>query len=839
MIMVVAQEPFSANLNRYCRLWPLVTVDGIQPDPLEFPNDGHVWWMLTAQTTHLAKPGHLVVCRTEDARNFDTQDPNSSQYQAVLDSVGELSVQDGLNIITIPDDSIDQIKSIITGGFTVSVEYPPTTAVLVEWRGHVYGLFSTVIEEPDQTGGCRVSFTTSLNDMSAFKVSKDVVDEIIADYYVDQDVRIAESKQRSSDSGVLHPITHRLVLGEGYRRIIALNPDRVEMEPVDRKLTRLAKGILNRKRRQELRHILEDLEMSASGSPDYADLLESIDEIRLEADRRDDEISRVTHALLESGILGEERLRKAEEEYAASQIAEKSAEMQARINARVDAQREEVQRLDKERKHLVETLAKDEEEGRARIHAKLADEHRLANEEITNEKDRLKRESDALSRQKQVLQENLEQVTNRMKESGDEIVNQFLSIAPLLGLFSDNQAKAFGAGNPPLSESTEISPTDRPEFQFPGFITRRDPTATQELDEESFFERFQSLVRNSGFTYHPTDLKRFHLSVKSGALTVLGGPSGIGKSSLPLLYSRALSGQEYDSGRPDCLMISVNPSWLEIRDLIGHLNSLDGRYYPSDSGLFQTLICASREFEDHGSETGIYMSCLDEMNLSHVEHYFSDLMMLLERDETHRILRCFSPDLANEDCQFREWCDILLSPALRFIGTVNFDETTRSLSDRFLDRVNLIQLNQGSLAMVTHPDESFASAPGRMVSLQDFNRWNRNASLPPALAALLDEFRPVLNRLGSPISPRVYRGICSYVGASEPILPANMAFDCQIVQRVIPKIRGLSTRSELDALDHWITVLEDSTVCDFGQSLKALNELREAESDLPWGLEDD
>ena len=39
------------------------------------------------------------------------------------------------------------------------------------------------------------------------------------------------------------------------------------------------------------------------------------------------------------------------------------------------------------------------------------------------------------------------------------------------------------------------------------------------------------------------DLVAFHVSVKISDLTVLGGVSGTGKSSLPRLYAQALAGE--------------------------------------------------------------------------------------------------------------------------------------------------------------------------------------------------------------------------------------------------------------------------------------------------------
>ena len=71
-------------------------------------------------------------------------------------------------------------------------------------------------------------------------------------------------------------------------------------------------------------------------------------------------------------------------------------------------------------------------------------------------------------------------------------------------------------------------------------------------------------------------------------------------------------------------------------------------------------------------------------------------MTVLERDSTQRFVRVFAENAAGLSCPFREHGAVRLAPSLRFIGTVNFDETTRLLSDRVLDRANLIELGVGS-----------------------------------------------------------------------------------------------------------------------------------------------
>ena len=72
-------------------------------------------------------------------------------------------------------------------------------------------------------------------------------------------------------------------------------------------------------------------------------------------------------------------------------------------------------------------------------------------------------------------------------------------------------------------------------FEIPPYVGNAPSTKIQSLPEEAFFDRFKRVVEESGFVYRPLDLQRFHLSVKCGEMTVLGGPSGTGKSSLPAL----------------------------------------------------------------------------------------------------------------------------------------------------------------------------------------------------------------------------------------------------------------------------------------------------------------
>ena len=179
----------------------------------------------------------------------------------------------------------------------------------------------------------------------------------------------------------------------------------------------------------------------------------------------------------------------------------------------------------------------------------------------------------------------------------------------------------------------------------------------------------------------------------------------------------------------------------------------------------------------------------------------------------------------------------MLSPALRFIGTVNFDETTRLLSDRFLDRVNLLRLTPGGLPGIAEGGTSLAKANGRMATLSDFQSWVIEAALPSGLGAILDQMRPLLQQMGCPISPRVYRSICRFVSSSTPLLTTERAFDVQVAQRLIPRIRSLITNQQVEGMDKLLTLLKGSNVSPFEESIPLLEEIRESVSRRQWDLE--
>ena len=839
LIMMVSQLPFETqDMNQFCKLIPIVYIDGVRASETDFPNDGEIWWMLNARTASLAVPGKLVVGIVEDAIRYEEADPTSSSFQVQRDSIRELDLNDGIEVLAIPNKAVDNMQDLVSSGFRLDLPSPATSQVMLRWRGNVYGPFRTTRDSTSAgTTSMATSFKPSNVDLTVDQLSEKTFDEATKGHRIRIDEQVSPTSNRRSEGYSLAACNHDLLLPTGYERIFLQHVEKIVLEPMEQKLLRFAKKCLTWSKYKHFRALLQELEVTGRETTEFAELVDVVKRIKEVTENQDLALNAISKALLESGMLGEDRIRKAEQTFADKYVQERSAQLQAKAQESIGVVNAELRKAQSDLKDVQARLQKEETERRTKLDQSLESEKENARKAIQAEQSALNREKTELDHQRQVLQKNLEQVTKELREAGDTVLNRFLTIAPLLGLMGISSVQRIAANEPAIAGEPQATPTAV--FQIPVYVGTSSTTNSQPLSEEAFFGRFRTLVGESGFVYRPIDLQRFHLSVKCGEMTVLGGPSGTGKSSLPTLYTRALHGDDAATGRPGCLMVNINPSWMDIRDLLGHMNTLEGKYYPAESGLFQHLVYAQVEYAAKSRSTGLYLACLDEMNLSQVEHYFSDFMMVLDREESARFIQCFSPEVVRASCAFRAYSRLRLSPGAKFIGTVNFDETTRLLSDRFLDRVNLIRLSSDSLPSVsTSSSEGLAKASGQMVTLADFESWRADAALPAELGALIDSMRPLLNQIGCPLSPRVYRGICRFVASSTKIMSTDAAFDVQMAQRVVPKVRGLVTKRQLESLDSLLKLMNTASACAFKECLPLLEVVHDSVGTRVWDIEE-
>ena len=207
----------------------------------------------------------------------------------------------------------------------------------------------------------------------------------------------------------------------------------------------------------------------------------------------------------------------------------------------------------------------------------------------------------------------------------------------------------------------------------------------------------------NGFEVPQRLLYAFHTSLKTSdmsSLTVMAGVSGTGKSAIPKLYSEAM-GIFFSP-------LAVEPRWDSPKDLMGFFNYVTNRYEPTPlaRAMFQFQGLWDDDFRpDMALDKYMFMPMLDEMNLARIEYYFSEFLSKLEmrrlvaRDG--RLLKEHEPLIGLEifgGChkmiegkQVDEGSKFLFANTnTLFVGTMNEDETTQSLSDKVIDRANVL-----------------------------------------------------------------------------------------------------------------------------------------------------
>lgn len=303
------------------------------------------------------------------------------------------------------------------------------------------------------------------------------------------------------------------------------------------------------------------------------------------------------------------------------------------------------------------------------------------------------------------------------------------------------------------------------------------------MSEAKLLEHICKYIGACGFYFDEETVKNYHICLKTRPFVILAGLSGTGKSKLSRLYAEAL-GHPTRNGR--YLRVAVRPSWNDDRYLLGYLNTLTGDYVAEPALDF--IVRAEEDREN------LYFFCLDEMNLAHVEHYFSQFLSALEEEETaDRRIPLYSPSLAaalaRDGRTLTHPREVLVPPNLLFTGTVNVDETTQPISDKVIDRANTLEFFEVELDKVPErrPAPEVAIVPAAV--WQSYRASTPDTSYRPQVV----EIGKILNKAGMGLGYRVLREIEMYLANSKDLLEPDVAFDLQVKQRILPRLRGTLT----------------------------------------------
>jgi hypothetical protein len=359
-----------------------------------------------------------------------------------------------------------------------------------------------------------------------------------------------------------------------------------------------------------------------------------------------------------------------------------------------------------------------------------------------------------------------------------------------------------------------------------------------EQDESYFLQRVKKSLQNEGLIFPQRIIDAFHTSLKChdiNPITVLAGVSGTGKTLLPVRYAEIMGMHR--------LVMAVQPRWDSPQDMFGFYNYLEKEYKATE--LSRVLVrmdpfnYPQGQFPMLNSEWArdrLLLVLLDEMNLARTEYYFSEFLSRLELrrtvpDPSNRSRRSEAEielDAGPGEHRFRLW----VGHNVFFVGTMNEDETTQTLSDKVLDRANVLRFGKPdeNVKAVNINTTNQTAISNKYLSFDQWKKWRRefkeNTDWYEHVSEWTTKLNAALNRVGRPFGFRVLQAIGHYVANYPRVEDSErykLAFADQIEQKIIPKIRGidLSTDSANECLGEVEAIIAELEDRDLGEAFKS------------------
>lgn len=352
---------------------------------------------------------------------------------------------------------------------------------------------------------------------------------------------------------------------------------------------------------------------------------------------------------------------------------------------------------------------------------------------------------------------------------------------------------------------------ERPHFA----VDRARLPVKAEIDELTWLTGIGNACSHYGLSFNPRILNAFHTALKTAEwspLTILSGVSGTGKSELPRLYAH-FGGIFFEP-------LSVQPNWDSQESMLGFFNSIDNKF---DAQPVLNFFAQSQKpwSEDYpGLSEAVCLVLLDEMNLAHPELYFAEFLSKLELRRGRRGNDV--PWLPVKVGAGMPAYKLPLGRNVLWVGTMNQDETTKSLSDKVLDRsiiVNFPRPTELKRRLKLQPLDDRNRGPA--LHKDAWNKWLAQGSsftedeVKPFMA-FIETLNGALSVSGRALGHRVWQSIEYYMANYPEVRAAkndkdtprlahamHTAFEDQLVQKVMPKLRGIDTRgkSKTECLD--------------------------------------
>lgn len=313
--------------------------------------------------------------------------------------------------------------------------------------------------------------------------------------------------------------------------------------------------------------------------------------------------------------------------------------------------------------------------------------------------------------------------------------------------------------------------------------------------------------------YDRNTILNLYICLAQNLLTVFAGRPGCGKTSIchimaHVLGTTSLEARSGTKGINRFLPVAVERGWTSKRDFLGYFNPLTKHFETPDPRRYLAIQMLDAENKANLNKFP-FVVLLDEANLSPMEYYWADFMNAGLDVGSINTLSLGDGTLYQ------------IPPTLRFVATINNDQTTENLSPRLIDRAWIITLPNASWESLSQVEE----VPPAGDECWEIVDWQalQNVFSYSACAKEIEKYEEKINailtavykgmsQLGLNPSPRTQKSILAYVAAgtrwfekeADQAFTFNTAIDYAVSQKLLPSIClvGSKYESQLKALQN-------------------------------------
>jgi hypothetical protein len=411
-------------------------------------------------------------------------------------------------------------------------------------------------------------------------------------------------------------------------------------------------------------------------------------------------------------------------------------------------------------------------------------------------------------------------LTGTVRDGNDLLETLKAAFTQDLGLTEGELTRLFGSVQFPR-ESDPVSTWIQPTVAAPRtYLPPRGEIEVLPAAGANFAREFDLAcsAASTGIRLQPNMAMRLVSSLLAKRFVILTGLAGSGKTKIAQAFAHWITpdpgwnGTEGASrqrqANPYYALVPVGADWTGNENIIGYPNGLDGSGYVTTPTLELVRHAVNLAYSSLP-----HFLILDEMNLSHVERYFADMLSAIESGEEIPLYEGTSRKAGSNEVLSR----LRLPANLFVIGTVNVDETTYMFSPKVLDRANVLEFRmdpqelRGFLANPTAPRLEELDGKGSQLG-EGFVRAaaERVPGVPESVRAEFEEemmlFFTLLRDHNAEFGYRVAHEAARFVHfyhalgsfGDDDTSWFSGAMDAVIVQKLLPKLHG--SRSRLEGL---------------------------------------